>query len=101
MKVFISQPMKDKTEQEIKEERAYLEQYAKDTYGSDIEIIDSYFQDYNPQNGCVPLKYLAKSIQLLADADVAIFGRGWQRARGCVIENRCAYEYGIQMDCAF
>ena len=41
------------------------------------------------------MKYLAKSLELLADADVAYFDRGWESARGCRIENQCAIEYGI------
>ena len=95
MKVFISQPMKGKTDSEIKTERAALENYARHQYGADIEIIDSYFEDYEPENGCIPLKYLAKSIELLADADVAIFAKGWMEARGCFIEHQCASMYGI------
>ena len=38
-KLFISQPMRDKFE--------------------------SYFPDYNPSNGCVPMKYLSKAIKML------------------------------------
>lgn len=34
-------------------------------------------------------------MELLADADVAYFARGWESARGCRIENQCAIEYGI------
>lgn len=41
------------------------------------------------------MKYLAKSLELLADADVAYFAKGWESARGCRIENQCAIEYGI------
>ena len=40
-------------------------------------------------------KDLAKSLELLADADVAYFAKGWESARGCRIENQCAIEYGI------
>ena len=43
------------------------------------------------------MKYLAKSLELLADADVAYFARGWEQARGCRIENQCAIEYGIEI----
>lgn len=41
------------------------------------------------------MKYLAKSLELLVDADVAYFAKGWESARGCRIENQCAIEYGI------
>ena len=98
MKVFISQPMKGKTESEIKAQRAEIESYARHKYGQDIEIIDSYFEDYNPTNGCIPLKYLAKSIELLADADVAISSRDYKHGRGCFIEYCCAFDYDIRID---
>ena len=91
-KVFISQPMKDKTEQE----RANMFQLAKESF-PDAELIDSYFDDYKPSTGNVGLKYLAKSLELLADADVAYFAPGWDKARGCRIENECAIEYGIEV----
>lgn len=95
-KVFISQPMKDKTEQEILEERAKMFQLAKESF-PDAEMIDSYFDDYKPSTGNVGLKYLAKSLELLADADVAYFAPGWDEARGCIIENECAIKYGIEV----
>ena len=95
-KVFISQPMRDKMEQEILEERANMFQVAKESF-PDAELINSYFEDYKPTTGNIALKYLSKSLELLADADVAYFAKGWQDARGCRIENECAIEYGIEV----
>ena len=40
------------------------------------------------------MKYLAKSIELLADADIVYFANGWQEARGCKIEHDCVIAYG-------
>ena len=94
-KVFISQPMNGKTEQEILEERANVFQRAKESF-PDAELIDSFLDDYKPSTGNVALKYLSKSLELLADADVAYFAKGWEEARGCRIENECAIEYGIE-----
>jgi len=95
-KVFISQPMNGRIEQEILEERANIFQLAKESF-PDAELIDSYFDDYEPTTGNVGLKYLAKSLELLADADVAYFAPGWNDARGCRIENECAIKYGIEV----
>ena len=94
MKVFISQPMNGKDEQTILEERAEMVSRIKEQH-PDAEILESYFEDYNPSTGNVGLKYLAKSLELLADADEAWFAPGWQNARGCRIENDCAIAYGI------
>ena len=95
MKVFISQPMKGKTNEEIKAERNRLIGKVRALYGDDIEIIDSFFENA-PADAC-PLWFLGKSLELLATADVAAFARGWRDARGCRIENICAIEYGIEV----
>ncbi len=94
MKYFISQPMKDKTQEEIKEQREQIIAAIKEE-DEEAVIIESYFEDYNPQNGCIPLKYLSKSLELLADADFAYFAKGYEDARGCKIEHDCALAYGI------
>ena len=94
-KLFISQPMRGKTEEEILGEREKVIKAVEKYYGNEIEIIDSFFDDYDPKNGCIPLKYLAKSLELLADADIVFFCRGWDTARGCKIEHQCSVEYGI------
>lgn len=95
MKVFISQPMKGKTNEEIKAERNRLIGKIRALYGDDIEIIDSFFE--NAPADARPLWFLGKSLELLATADVAAFARGWRDARGCRIENICAIEYGIEV----
>lgn len=94
-KIFISQPMFGKTNDEITQERQLTIQMLSDIFGGDIEIIDNYFKEYYPHNSCLALKYLAKSLELLADADIAYFCNGWDTARGCKIEHQCAVEYGI------
>lgn len=86
--------MNGKDEQTILEERAEMVSRIKEQH-PDAEILESYFEDYNPSTGNVGLKYLAKSLELLADADEAWFAPGWQNARGCRIENDCAIAYGI------
>lgn len=97
VKLFISQPMRGKSPEEILRVREKAIESAKQHCGEDVEVIESYFADYNPENGCVPLKFLSKSIELLADADVAYFAEGWEEARGCKIEHTCAMEYGIDV----
>ena len=96
-KVFISQPMKGKTKEEILKVREKAIESVKRKYGEDIEVLDSYFADYNPEAACIPLKCLAMSLEILADADIAYFSEGWEDARGCRIENECALQYGIEV----
>lgn len=93
-KLFISQPMKGKTDDEILAERSNAIQAAKDYFNDEIEVIDSFFQ--NAPADAKPLWYLGESLKLLSTADVAYFAPGWEKARGCKIENQCAASYGIQ-----
>ena len=96
MKVFISQPMRGKTDEEILAVREQAVALVKEHYPEEeIEVLDSFFRDYQPSTGYVALKFLSKSLELLADADVAVFMQGWEEARGCRIENQCAIDYDI------
>lgn len=95
MKVFISQPMVDKTDEEIKRERNLAIKRIEERYpGEQIEIIDSFFE--GAPHDAKPLWFLGKSIQLLSTADLAYFIGDWRRYRGCKAENYLAKEYGIQ-----
>ena len=92
-KLFISQPMKGKTDEEILAERRKAVRSAERQLGEPVEVIDSFFQ--SAPADAKPLWFLGKSLELLAGADIAYFAKGWQEARGCKIENICAIEYGI------
>ncbi len=93
MKVFISQPMKGKTSAEIEREREKAILSAVREYGSDVEILDSHFKDFDGS----AVQFLGKAIELLGTADVALFLPGWQEARGCRIEHTICEEYGIKI----
>ena len=94
-KVFISQHMNGLTDEDILANREYAITEIKKRVGDDVQILESFFSDYNPKNGSIPLKYLSKAIKILADADVVYFCPNWETARGCKIEHQCAVEYGI------
>ena len=94
IKLFVSQPMNGKTNEEILEERNRLIDKVKEVHG-DVEVIDSFFQD--APHDAKPLWFLGKSLELLSTADLAVFARGWVGARGCVIEHECCLRYGIEI----
>ena len=94
-KLFISQPMRGKTDKEILAAREKAIKSAEKQVGEPVEVIDSFFQSA-PVN-TKPLWYLGESLKLLSQADVAFFAKGWNEARGCKIENTCAIEYGIKV----
>lgn len=89
-KLFISQPMRGKSEDEIMQERAAAILEAEKILGEPVSVLDTYFgKEYRP------LEFLGKSIMYLAQADAAYFAEGWKDARGCKIEHTCAFEYGV------
>lgn len=84
--------MRNKTDEEILEEREYAVKRVKEILG-DVHVIDSFFKDVPTDT--TPLWFLGKSLELLSTADVVYFCNGWDTARGCRIEQMCAVEYGI------
>ena len=91
MKLFISQPMKGKTNEEIDAERAAVIKLF-DYPHLGLEVIDSFFKDAPAQ--AAPLWYLGESIKLLGEADVVYVCKNWQKYNGCTIEHECAVRYG-------
>ena len=88
MKIMISQPMRGKTEGQIRQEREAL---VKQLETQGHEVIDTIL---DLSEGKTPVHYLAKSIELMAEADGVVFMEGWAEARGCRIEYDVATNYG-------
>ena len=88
MKVMISQPMNGKTEEQIRNERKYL---VRELEEEGYEVLDNVFEDFD--DDVSPIYYLAKSIEILDQADIVVFMEGWENARGCVIEHEIALFY--------
>lgn len=96
-KLFISQPMKGLTDEEILKAREEIKTRAEQAIGEQVELIDSFVEDYPREiNKSIPVWYLGKSIQFLSQADIAYFGGDWRNARGCKIEYEIANAYGIK-----
>ena len=89
MKIMISQPMKGRTEKDIKEEREAL---VTKLEAEGHEVLDTVFTDFDCYAS--PIAYLARSIEYLDKADAVVFMKGWEEARGCRIEHIIATEYG-------
>ncbi|MGG7143556.1 DUF4406 domain-containing protein [Clostridium nigeriense] len=97
-KLFISQPMRGLTKDEVLKVREEIRARAEKQIGEPVEVIDSFFTEY-PGEVCksIPMWYLGKSIQLLSQADIAYFGGDWRNARGCKIEYEVSDKYGIKI----
>ncbi|MCL2556917.1 MAG: DUF4406 domain-containing protein [Treponema sp.] len=96
MKAFISQPMKGKSRELIREERAALKATLE---AEGHEVIDSVLPSAPNDGGETPeksaLRCLSASLAMLCEADLAYFMDGWENARGCRIEHDCCEAYGI------
>jgi hypothetical protein len=90
-KIFVSQPMRGKTQDEILSERGKALEQLKKTIGN-FEIIDTYFTDFNGNR----LQFLGKSImEGLALADIALFVGDWENFDGCRCEQFIAAQYQV------
>ena len=96
MKIMISQPMSGLSLSEIAYQRDRIERKLE-SLGH--EVINSYFKEFDEENRCdlahVPVYYLGKALQKMAECDAVYFAEGWELARGCVIERAVAEKYGL------
>ena len=86
---FISQPMKNKTIEQIKNEREKVIEFL---HRNDMKEISSIFE-----NNEDPVYALYESIKLMANADCAYFMKCWNKAQGCIIEHEVCKRYGISI----
>lgn len=101
-KAMISQPMAEKTEQEICETR---EKAIATLEKKGYSVVNTLFTDewYSPEKmrerGVVqiPLCFLAKSLENMSLCHAAYFCKGWEQARGCRIEHEVAEKYGLDV----
>nr|DAF91717.1 MAG TPA: deoxyribosyltransferase [Siphoviridae sp. ct8Cp41] len=93
MKIFISQPMQNKTDAEILAERERAIKAAKAKWGDDVEALESFFQGAPAE--AKPLWFLGESLKVMADAGAVIVCKGWSNARGCKVEIVAAEAYKL------
>lgn len=94
LKAMISQPMRGKTNEQIREER---EELVIRLAEEGIQVIDTIIKEDPPKNIDEAIYYLSKSIEHIGQVDIVIFMKGWERFRGCKIEHQVAVEYGKEV----
>lgn len=93
MKLMISQPMRGKANEQIREERAELVSRLQEEGN---EVIDTVFENA-PVDEDIAIYMLSQSIRYIGKVDGIVFMKGWEKARGCKIEHEVAVEYGKQV----
>ena len=99
MKVFISVPMRGRTDEEIAKAiavaKSKLSEMA-DKNNEPVEYVDNFVNVRQYRHLKDPSIYcLGKAIQKMAKCDTIYFCPGWDEARGCVIERQVAIQYGL------
>lgn len=95
-KLFVSVPMKGRTETDIKASIAKMKKIAEAYEEEELELIDSYIEEEPPVECDRSVWYLSKSLERLAAADIFIGitdTTGWP---GCKIESDVARLYDIK-----
>lgn len=96
-KLFVSVPMKGRTEEEIKASIQKMKKIAEIYEGEELELIDSYIEDNPPKDSKEAVWYLGESLKKLAQADVFIGIDSYYDWNGCYIERQTADGYGIKV----
>lgn len=95
-KLFISCPMRGRSDAEIKATMEQMHRIAEAVFDTEFEVIPTYFEDDPPENTNMALWYLGESIKKLSEADrfIGIYDED-KGYRGCIIENLAAKNYNI------
>lgn len=95
-KLFISCPMRGRTEEAIKDTMERMHKIAEAVFGEELEVLPTYFEGNPPMFANERLWYLGESIKKMSEADyfIGIFDSE-KEYDGCVIENHVAKRYGI------
>ena len=94
-KLFISCPMKGRTEENIKDSMDRMHKIAELIFREELEVIQTYIPHKVPENVNRSVWCLGESIKKLAEADYFIGVTYSSAFRGCAIESEVARAYGI------
>lgn len=106
--VFVGVPMNGKDDAMIERaiqiaKRDYLRLYGLNV--KDVEFKDNrgfeMKEDPEFETKHKRLMYLGNAIFTLSDCDEAVFGEGWEKANGCLIECGTCKRYGIPVTCIY
>ena len=96
-KLFISCPMRGRTEEAIRASMEQMHKIAEAVFGEELEVIPTYIEDDPPLFVQEAIWYLGESIKKLAKADYFIGVYDPERQfDGCMIENTVASKYKVR-----
>ena len=93
-KLYISCPMKGRTEAEIEKSRDKMHRIAEAVFDQDLELINTFVSFEPPATKAIAIWNLGENIKKMATADYYIGISNWTYT-GCNIEREIAESYGI------
>ncbi len=95
-KLFISCPMRGRSDAEIKATMEQMHRIAEAVFNEELEVLPTYIEDEPPADTNWHLWYLGESIKMMAEADafIGIYDRD-KEFDGCIVENYTAKTYGV------
>lgn len=94
-KLFISCPMKGRTEENIRKSLEVMQRIAEAYTGETLQVINPY-ESKNFKSDAERIRSLSESIKLMAEADYFITFENYFEYRGCSVENQVAALYGLK-----
>ena len=94
-KLFISCPMKGRTEENIKKSFEVMQRIAEAYTGETLEVVNPY-EPKTFESDADRIRILSDSIRLMAEADYFITFENYFEYRGCSVENQVAELYGLK-----
>ena len=97
-KLFISCPMKNRSEKDIRNTMDVLHKLAEEAFNQKLERIDSYIEDNSPKDSKQAIWFLGESIKKLSKADYFVgidMNSSPINYNGCEVETDIAVKYQI------
>ena len=94
-KLFISCPMKGRTEENIRKSMEKMHRIAEIVFDEKLEVLPSYIEQKPPQGVNEAVWYLDESIKWMKQADYYIGIDYSDCFHGCTVENEIAMRYGV------
>ena len=93
-KLYISCPMKGRTEEAIRHDMDRMHRVAEAVFDQELEVIPTYVKHDPPETGNKAIWCLGESVKKMSEADYFI-GMHADGFHGCEVEGHVARAYGI------
>lgn len=94
---MISQPMRDRSEEEIGKTR---DKAIQNLQARGYQVLNTYFgpdELPGPLGENIAMRFQSKAMGVMSLCEAVYFCKGWECARGCRIEHKIADEYGLKI----